>query len=78
LVGAKAPQRPAPDLVKREFTATGPNQLWVADMIHMPTWAGFISLASVLDVWGHVAHERARRTENDFSVGCFQLRGNPG
>lgn len=25
-------QRPAPDLVKREFTANGPNQLWVADM----------------------------------------------
>jgi len=44
-------QRPAPDLVKRAFTAAGPNQLWVADMTYVPTWAGFIFLAIVLDVW---------------------------
>ena len=44
-------QRPAPDLVKREFVADGPNQLWVADMTYVPTWAGFIYLAVVLDVW---------------------------
>lgn len=44
-------QRPAPDLVKREFKADGPNQLWVADMSYVPTWAGFIYLAVVLDVW---------------------------
>lgn len=42
---------PAPDLVKREFKADGPNQLWVADMTYVPTWAGFIYLAVVLDVW---------------------------
>lgn len=46
-----ARQRPAPDLVKRRFTAAGPNQLWVADMTYVPTWAGFIFLAIVLDVW---------------------------
>ncbi len=44
-------QRPAPDLVKREFKADGANQLWVADMTYVPTWAGFIFLAVVLDVW---------------------------
>ena len=44
-------QRPAPDLVKREFSADGANQLWVADMTYVPTWAGFIFLAVVLDVW---------------------------
>lgn len=44
-------QRPAPDLVQREFVADGPNQLWVADMTYVPTWAGFIFLAIVLDVW---------------------------
>ena len=44
-------QRPAPDLVKREFKADGPNQLWVADMTYVPTWSGFIYLAIVLDVW---------------------------
>ena len=43
--------RPAPDLVQREFTATGINQLWVADMTYIPTWAGFVYLAVVLDVY---------------------------
>jgi putative transposase len=45
--------RPAPDLVQREFTATGINQLWVADMTYIPTWAGFVYLAVVLDVFSH-------------------------
>jgi len=44
-------QRLAPDLVNRRFVAHGPNQLWVADMTYVPTWAGFIYLAIVLDVW---------------------------
>lgn len=43
--------RPAPDLVNRDFTATGPDQLWVADITYVPTWAGFLYLAAVLDVW---------------------------
>jgi putative transposase len=43
--------RPAPDLVDRNFTASGPNQLWVADMTFIPTAAGFPYLAVVLDVW---------------------------
>jgi putative transposase len=29
----------APDLVKRDFTAYGPNRLWVADITYVPTWA---------------------------------------
>ena len=44
-------QRPAPDLVNRQFAAHGPNRLWVADMTYVPSWAGFIYLAVVLDVW---------------------------
>ena len=46
-----ARQRPAPDLVKREFKADAPDKLWIADMTYVPTWAGFIYLAVVLDVW---------------------------
>ncbi len=37
--------------MKRDFTATGPDQLWVADITYVPTWAGFLYLAVVLDVW---------------------------
>ena len=43
--------RPVPDLVDRDFTASGPNQLWVADITYVPTWTGFLFLAVVLDVW---------------------------
>ena len=42
---------PAPDLVKREFTASGPDRLWVADITYIATWAGFLYLAVVLDAW---------------------------
>lgn len=46
------PEAPlAPDLVKREFRATAPNQLWVADITYVPTAAGFLYLAVVLDVF---------------------------
>ena len=41
----------AHDLVKRQFRASGPNQLWVADMTYVPTWTGFLYLAVVIDVW---------------------------
>jgi putative transposase len=43
--------RPAPDLVDRDFTATAPDQLWVADITYIPTWTGFLYLAMVLDVF---------------------------
>jgi putative transposase len=43
--------RPAPDLVARDFTAPGPDRLWVADITYVPTWAGFLYLAVVLDAW---------------------------
>jgi transposase InsO family protein len=37
--------------VQRRFEADGTNKLWVADMTYVPTWAGFIYLAVVLDAW---------------------------
>jgi putative transposase len=43
--------RPAPDLVERNFTAEQPDQLWVADITYIPTWAGFLYLAVVLDAF---------------------------
>jgi len=40
-----------PDLVERDFTAERPNLLWVADITYIPTWAGFLYLAVVLDAF---------------------------
>jgi len=54
---------PAPDLVKRAFTATAPNQLGVADITYSPTMAGFLYLAVVLAVvTGQVVHSPRRLT----------------
>ncbi len=55
-------RRPAPDLVERDFTASGPNQLWVADITYVPTWGGFLYLAVVLDVWSRLVVGWAMRT----------------
>jgi putative transposase len=42
--------RPA-DLVDRDFTATRPNQLWVADFTYVATWSGTVYVAFVFDVF---------------------------
>ena len=48
----RAPKvRPAPDLVERRFEAEAPDRLWVADITYVPTAAGFLYLAVVLDVF---------------------------
>ena len=45
--------RPA-DLVARDFTATRPNQLWVADITYVATWRGFVYVAFVIDVFSRM------------------------
>lgn len=42
---------PAPDLLGRDFTATAPNQKWVADVTYVPTVEGWLYLAIVLDTF---------------------------
>ena len=42
--------RPA-DLVDRQFPATRPDQLWVADITYVATWRGFVFVAFVVDVF---------------------------
>jgi putative transposase len=41
----------APDLVRRNFNASSPNELWVADITYVPTWEGWLFLAVVTDVF---------------------------
>ena len=47
--GMEAPA--APDLVRRKFTATAPDQLWVADITYVATWEGWLFLAVVIDAF---------------------------
>jgi putative transposase len=41
----------SPDLVQRDFAATCPNRLWVADFTYVPTWEGMVYVACVFDVF---------------------------
>jgi transposase InsO family protein len=62
-----SPERFAPDLVQRHFTAQRPNALWLADVTYVPTEEGWLYLAAVLDVfsryvvgWAMEAHLGSR------------------
>ena len=43
-----------PDLVKREFTATAPNRLWVTDLTFVPTWAGVAYVCFIVDAFSRM------------------------
>ena len=43
-----------PDLVKRDFTAKAPNQLWVTDLTYVPTWAGVAYVCFIIDAYSRM------------------------
>ncbi len=54
-----------PDLVERDFSASGPNELWVADLTYLRSWDGLSFLAFVIDAfsrrvvgWQFASHMR--------------------
>jgi putative transposase len=67
--------RTAPDLVKREFVADAPNRLWVADMTYVSTWAGFIYLAVIIDVWSRrvVGWQIGEQMTADLVINAFNM-----
>ena len=73
--------RPAPDLVERKFVADAPDKLWVADITYVPTWAGFLFLAVVLDVfsrrivgWAMANHLRTELILEALNMAIFRRR----
>jgi putative transposase len=71
----------AVDLVRREFTADGPNKLWVADITYVPTWAGFLYLSTVLDAysrrivgWSMATHLRTELVLDALDMALQQRR----
>ena len=73
--------RPAPDLVERNFVASSPNCLWVADITYIPTWAGFLYLAVVLDAfsrkivgWAMATHLRTELVLEALNLALWQRR----
>ena len=67
--------RPAPDLVDRDFTASAPNQLWVADITFIPKAAGFLYLAVVLDAWSRkiVGWSMANHLRTELVVDALEM-----
>lgn len=53
----------APDLVKRDFTASRPDEKWVADFTYCSTWSGIVYVAFVVDVYSRrIVGWKAART----------------
>ena len=66
-------QRPT-DLVERDFTATRPNQLWVADFTYVATWRGFVYVAFVIDIFARriVGWRVAASLHTDFVLDALE------
>jgi transposase InsO family protein len=68
-------QDPKPlDLVNREFRADRPNQLWVSDFTYVSTWAGFVYVAFVIDVFSRmiVGWRASRQMNTDLTLDALE------
>ena len=76
---------PAADQVRRAFVATAPDRLWTADLTYVPTGAGFLYLAVVLDVysrrivgWAMADHLRVELVLAALEMALWNRRPAPG
>ena len=73
--------RRAPDLVERNFSVSATDRLWVADITYVPTLAGFLFLAVVLDAfsrrvvgWSMTSHLRTELVLDALNMALWQRR----
>jgi putative transposase len=73
-IGDESLFRPA-DLVKRKFTATAPNRLWVADLTYVKTHIGFVYVAFVLDVFSRfiVGWQVSSSLRSDLAIDALEM-----
>jgi putative transposase len=66
--------RPA-DLVERNFSATRPNQLWVADLTYVAAWSGFVYVAFVIDAFSRflVGWQASRSLRTDLVLDALEM-----
>jgi putative transposase len=69
-----AAARPA-DLVDRDFSAQRPDQLWVADLTYVATWAGFVYVAFVIDAFSRflVGWQASRSLRTDLALDALEM-----
>ncbi len=72
-VADEALERPK-DLVKRSFEADRPNKLWVADLTYVATWAGFVYVAFIIDVFSRfiVGWRVSRSLKSDIALDALE------
>jgi putative transposase len=70
----EATARPA-DLVERDFSATRPNQLWVADLTYAATWSGFVYVALVIDAFSRflVGWQASRSLRTNLALDALEM-----
>jgi putative transposase len=70
----RAAVRP-PDRVNRDFTAAGPDELWVADFCYLRCWEGVVFFAFVIDVWSRkiVGWQLARHMRTDLVLDALRM-----
>jgi len=66
--------RPA-DLVNRDFSATRPNQLWVADLTYVATWSGFVYTSFIIDAYSRaiVGWRSSRSLRADLALDALEM-----
>jgi transposase InsO family protein len=62
-----------PDLVRRAFTAAGPNRLWMVDVTQIPTEEGWVFMAAVLDAFSRALVGWAFGETNDTDLAAAAL-----
>jgi putative transposase len=65
----------SPDRVNRDFTADGPNELWVADFCYLRCWEGVVFFAFVIDVWSRrvVGWQLASHMRTDLVLDALRM-----
>ena len=66
--------RPA-DLVERKFRAPAPNRLWVADLTYVKTFAGWVYVAFIIDVYSRfiVGWQASRSLRSDLAIDALEM-----
>jgi putative transposase len=65
----------APDLVKRHFTATEPDRLWLSDFTYVPTWSGTVYVAFIIDAFSRaiVGWKAATTMRTDLVLDALEM-----
>ena len=67
--------RVADDLLDRDFTASGPNERWVADITYLRTWQGWLYLVAVQDLYSRriVGWSMAEHMRKELVIDALQM-----